>query len=290
MMVLASLLFATMGVCVKLASPLYSAGELVFYRSLVGVLVLPVLIRSRGISLRTPVAGLHIGRSASGVAALCLWFYAIGQLPLATAMTLNYMSSVWMALFLVGGAVLVGSGRVDGMLVAAVLVGFAGVALVLQPSTQGGATWHGLAGLLSGVLAALAYLQVASLTQAGEPEERVVFYFSVGGALAGGVLTLVQGLHGHTFKGAALLLATGVLALAAQMLLTRAYAVGKPLANAALHYLGLVFAYGYGVLLFDDQLTTGALAGMGLIVLAGLATTLVRSRQAQAPAGEPPES
>ena len=37
--------------------------------------------------------------------ALCLWFYAIGNLPLATAMTLNYMSSVWMALFLIGGAV-----------------------------------------------------------------------------------------------------------------------------------------------------------------------------------------
>ena len=44
-----------------------------------------------------------------GVASLTLWFYAIGGgLPLATAMTLNYMSSVWMALFLIGGAVIMG--------------------------------------------------------------------------------------------------------------------------------------------------------------------------------------
>ena len=48
---------------------------------------------------------MHFWRSVTGVISLCLWFYAIGNLPLATAMTLNYMSSVWMALFLIGGAI-----------------------------------------------------------------------------------------------------------------------------------------------------------------------------------------
>ena len=52
---------------------------------------------------------MHFWRSLSGVIALSLWFYSIGKLPLATAMTLNYMSSVWMALFLIGGAVLMGA-------------------------------------------------------------------------------------------------------------------------------------------------------------------------------------
>ena len=40
MMVLASLLFATMGVCVKLASAHYATGEIVFYRGLTGVLLM----------------------------------------------------------------------------------------------------------------------------------------------------------------------------------------------------------------------------------------------------------
>jgi len=74
--------------------------------------------------------GMHFWRCVSGVVSLTLWFYAIGGLPLATAMTLNYMSSVWMALFLLGGAVMLGAARVDGRLVAAVLTGFAGVALL----------------------------------------------------------------------------------------------------------------------------------------------------------------
>jgi S-adenosylmethionine uptake transporter len=81
------------------------------------------------------------------VCALVLWFYAIGQLPLATAITLNYMSSIWMALFLIGGAVLVGSSqRVDLRLVLAVLTGFGGVALVLRPPSRGSsgpAPWPG---------------------------------------------------------------------------------------------------------------------------------------------------
>ena len=101
-MVLASLLFATMGVCVKLASAHYATGEIVFYRGLVGLAMMSVVARWQGGSLRTAVPAMHFWRSLSGVSALCLWFYAIGNLPLATAMTLNYMSSVWMALFLVG--------------------------------------------------------------------------------------------------------------------------------------------------------------------------------------------
>ena len=102
MMVLASLLFATMGVCIKLASAQYSSGEVVFYRGLTGAVMMLGWARWRGVGLATPVPSMHFWRGLSGVTALSLWFYSIGKLPLATAMTLNYMSSVWMALFLIG--------------------------------------------------------------------------------------------------------------------------------------------------------------------------------------------
>jgi drug/metabolite transporter (DMT)-like permease len=274
----AALLFATMGVCVKLASRQYAAGEIVFYRSVVGALCIYGLVRWRGGSLRTSLPAMHFWRSLTGVIALCLWFYAIGGLPLATAMTLNYMSSVWMALFLIGGSVMLGASRVDGRLVAAVLLGFIGVALVLQPTIDQRQLWHGLAGLLSGVLAALAYLQVTSLGRAGEPETRIVFYFSIGGIVAGGALTAWTGAAAHTPQGLALLLAIGLLATSAQMMMTRAYAIGRPLSNAGLQYLGIVFSFVYGVLLFDEAITLLALVGVLLIAASGLAATLLRSR------------
>ena len=272
----ASFLFASMGVCVKLASSRYGTGEIVMYRGLIGMVFILTLVRLRGGSLRTAVPAMHFWRSLVGVASLLLWFYSIGGLPLATAMTLNYMSSVWMALFIIGGAVVVGGARVDTRLVFTVLAGFAGVALVLRPTIERQQLWHGLMGLMSGVLAALAYLQVTALARAGEPDHRIVFYFSIGAMLAGGLLTLGDGPHAHTLGGLALLLAVGILAVCAQLMLTRAYAIGNPLSNATLQYTGIVYAIGYGVLIFGDRLSAMALAGIALIAGAGIGATVLR--------------
>jgi S-adenosylmethionine uptake transporter len=278
LMICASLLFSTMGVCVKLASDTYGPGEIVMYRGLVGMVGIALLARTRGISLKTRVPMMHAWRSIVGVTALTLWFYAIGHMPLATAVTLNYMSSVWMALFLIGGAVVVGAQRVDPRLVATVLVGFVGVAMVLQPSVDRDQLVPGLVGLASGMLSALAYLQVTTLGRVGEPELRVVFYFSIGGFLTGLVMSLIQGWHGlHSLGGLLLLLATGVTATTAQVAMTRAYAIGRPLSNASLQYLGIAFSFVYGIVLFHDPLTWAAVGGMVLIVGAGLAASRLRA-------------
>lgn len=282
LMLIASLLFAMMGVCVKLASAHYGAGEIVFYRSLIGAAVIAGASRWRSGTLRTTVPAMHFWRSLSGVISLMLWFYAIGHLPLATAITLNYMSSVWMALFLIGGAVMLGASRVDGKLVGTVLLGFVGVALVLRPTIEQDQLWPGLVGLLSGLLAAMAYLQVTALGRAGETEYRVVFYFSVGGMAAGLLTMLWTGMSPHSALGVLWLAAVGVLATVAQLMMTRAYATGRTLVNASLQYLGIAWAFVFGVLLFDDPVTPMAIAGMVLIVAAGLAATLLRSHSAPA--------
>ncbi len=162
-----------MGATVKQASLHYGAGEIVFFRGLVGLAMMALLMRVRGLPLATSVPAMHLWRSMAGVVSLCLWFHAIGGLPLGTAVTLNYMSSVWIAVFLMAGTLLpdgpaARARGVDGRVVLAVLTGFAGVALVLRPTIEQEQLWHGLCGLLSGLLAAIAYLQVAALGRAGE--------------------------------------------------------------------------------------------------------------------------
>ena len=283
LIVVASLLFATMSVCVKLASAHYGSGEIVMYRGLVGALMIFAISRWRGASLRTHLPAQHFVRSLTGVTALCLWFYAIAGLPLATAMTLNYTSSLWIALFLIGGASVLGTKPVDGRLVFSALLGFAGVVLVLRPTIEQQQLWYGLIGLLSGMVSATGYLQVAALGRAGETESQIVFYFSVGGVLGGTALSSVTGWHAHSWNGIGLLLAVGVLATAAQLMLTRAYARGRTLVNASLQYLGIGFSFLYGVFLFDDRVTWIAVAGMLLIVGAGVRATMLR-----APAGAAP--
>lgn len=283
-MILASLFFATMSVCIKFAASHFNTFELVFYRGLIGMVVMASLCRAQGVSIRTPVPLMHVWRSVIGVASLSAWFYAIAHLPLATAMTLNYMSSVWIAAFLVGGALLMqrqGEAlKGQGPLVLSVLAGFGGVALMLRPTVASDQLLGGLIGLLSGVFSALAYLQVSALSRAGEPESRTVFYFSAGATLVGAVGVAVGGTSAWVWPQALWMLPIGLLAVLGQLCMTRAYASGATLLVANLQYMGIVFAGIYSVVIFNDDLPLLGWVGMGLIIVSGIVATLLRARTA----------
>jgi drug/metabolite transporter (DMT)-like permease len=286
-MVAATVLFAIMGVCVKKASTQVGTAEVVFFRGLVGALLITFMARCQGLSLRTRLPVAHFWRGLAGVTALSLWFYAIGHLPLATAVTLNYMSSVWMAVFLMLRQVWRHSRgsphkALNLKLLAAVMLGFVGVLLVLQPTLEREQWLEGLVGVLSGMLAAWAYLEVAALGKQGEPEQRVVFYFSVFGTCAGlMIMAAVHGVGHQPWPTPAMsawgwLLGIGVFATVAQLLMTRAYAQGQALAMASLQYLGIVHAFVLGVWLFDEPPRLLSVLGTVLIVAAGMGANRLR--------------
>ncbi len=281
-MVLATMLFACMGVCVKLASAHFGTAAVVSARGLVGAVMMAIIAWSSGSSLQTKVPMLHIKRGLAGVFALSLWFYCIGTLPLATAVTLNYMSSVWLAVFMLIRSVVLGGGRVDKRLLMAIAVGFIGVALVLHPTLAREQILAGVMGIASGMLAAMAYVQVTALGRAGEPEVRVVFYFSLTGTVLGALSWLIPGQTNPTawpdipLWAWATLVGVGAFATIAQLLMTRAYAQGNMLVNASLQYLGIVHASLLGMLLFGEHLSPDGVAGMLLIIGAGIASTRLK--------------
>ena len=281
-MLLASFFFASMGVCIKFASDHFNSFELVCYRGAFGVLFLVVLTRVRGVSLRTQLPMMHVWRSVVGVTALTAWFYAIAALPLATAVTLNYMSSVWIAAFLLGGAVLMQKNQMplrhQGPLFIAVLVGFIGVALMLRPTFNPEQMHGALVGLFSGIFSAFAYLQVAALSRAGEPESRTVFYFSIGAVVAGGLGMGFAGASAWHWPSALWLLPIGLLAVLGQLCMTRAYSRGATMVVANLQYSGIVFAGIYSLTLFGDRLPLVGWLGMGLIIVSGITATALRAR------------
>jgi S-adenosylmethionine uptake transporter len=288
-MLFASFTFALMGVCVKLAAGLYSTAEIVMYRGGVGVLVMLSLILVRGGTLRTHLPLQHLWRGVIGVISLWLWFYSFSLLPLATAMTLNYTAPIWIAAFMFTGALWRGQSRFEWGLLATILLSFAGVMLLLQPSMHAEQLTGAIFALSSGMLSAFAYMQVKHLGQLGEPEYRVVFYFSVTGTLAGLAGTLwhssqAGGMplwHPHSGKGLALLLAIGVCATLAQMAMTRAYRLGKMLVTANLQYTGIVFSSVFGILIWDDRLSWIGWLGIGVILVSGIGATFYNSRLSQ---------
>jgi len=281
-MLFAAFVFSVMGVCIKLASSIYSTAEIVMYRGGIGVLFISAFIAYQHKTIRTSFPWHHLWRGVLGVTAMWLWFYSIGKLPLATAMTLNYMSPVWIAVILLVSGILRNKKLFEWGLVVAVIMSFIGVILLLHPSINSEQWFAGVVALISGFLAALAYLQVRQLGHMGEPDFRIVFYLSATGLVSGLFGTIYQGSasginhkiwHAHSPQGIALLLMIGISATVAQVAMTRAYRLGRTLVTANLQYTGIIFSSVWGIVIWGDILNSLSWLGIAIILFSGSSAT-----------------
>ena len=281
-MLVAGLLFAVMGVFIKLGAEHFDASELALYRSLFALLAVSGIVLVRGGTVRSAHMGMHLVRGIVGAVSLIGYFYAITKLPLATAQTLNYTSPLFLA---IATTVVLGE-RFSGWLVAAIALGFAGVAMLLQPTFAAGQEGPAMIGLFSGVFAAWAYLSVRTLGRLGEPDWRVVFWFgAVGTVLCLAWQGLTSTFHPIGWDNAWILAGVGATGTAAQLAMTRAYRVGNTLVVSALWYSTIVFAAVFTYAVWGDRLTLLAWAGMIVIVASGLIAMRVERKEQVEEAG-----
>lgn len=295
-MIVAALLFSLMGVAVKLASSQYNTWEIVFYRGLVGLIVIGAMIamhsrRTHG-SIREALAtrriGMHLTRGISGTISVTLWFYSIAGLPIATAMTINYSSPLFIGAWIAWSARRAGN-RIDVLMMAALMAGFVGVMVLLQPTLANDQWVFAIIGTTSAALTAVAYLSVKALGQAGEPNARIVFYFSAMNALSGLAGASLFGFHSHDARGLALLACVGITASLAQLAMTRAYASGGTLLTANLGFTGIVFSSIWGIAIFGDVIHLESAIGMAIIIASGVLATLMTARALKRTKEEPDE-
>ncbi|GAA5173150.1 DMT family transporter [Niveibacterium umoris] len=276
-MLVASLLFACMGACVKLGAARFNAAELVFWRGFVSLVLIGAWVAWRRLPVMTPMWRTHLARSGSGFIALVLYFLAIITLPLAAAVTLNYTSPLWLAALV---AVLAHEPLRRSMW-GALALGLAGVAMVLKPSIDP-ALWYGAVfGMCSGALSSVAYLNVRKLGEAGEPEWRTVFWFSAVCAAGGLPFALFKPHSGAwTLADALILLGVGGFGALAQLAMTRAYRFGKTMVAAALSYATVVFAAVFGVVLWNERLDPLAYLGIVAVIASGALAGQISRRPA----------
>ena len=148
--------------------------------------------------------------------------------------------------------------------------------MMLRPTIEQHQVFAGLVGLMSGLTAAFAYMQVMALGKLGEPESRTVFYFAVGSAVAGAVGMAATGVSPWDWRQALWLLPVGMLASLGQLCMTRAYSQGATWWWRACSTSGIVFGAIYSVTLFGDCIPLSGWAGMALIVASGIAATVLR--------------
>ena len=280
-MIVAGLLFACMGVFVKLGAQHFSGSEMVFWRSLFGALAVFALVRAKRLPAYSPHWRVHIFRSLAGLSGMLLLFHVIGVLPLSTATTLNYTSP----LFLVVLSAIVLKEKPRPWLVVAVVAGFAGVVLLLRPTFAADQTVAGLLGLASGLCAGIAYLTTKQLGRSGEPAWRIVLYFTTVSTLGAGAFALLEGFHAFGVDGLLILLGLAACGTLAQLAMTRAYREGDTLTVGSFAYSTVVFTALLSIVIWAEDVPAASWFAMGLIIFSGILAARLTSGTAACAAG-----
>jgi drug/metabolite transporter (DMT)-like permease len=285
-MLLAALGFSVMGGSAKLLKGSFNAGQLVFFRNLVGLVVLMV-----SFSLRPPVNTgrkfhLLIFRGLMGTIALYTLLYCILHIPLGTAMTYNLTSALFIAVF---SFFLFGEYHGRTVLFA-VLLGFAGMVLVYKPAIHFPWFYHA-AGLLSGITSALAYITVGRLNKYYDTRI-IVLSFILTGALVPTVFMLLKNIF-HIRTDDVFFIAwqwpqgiewlyvasLGLAALFGQYFVTKAYGTDKAGIVSAVSYANIIFSVFIGVALGDAFPNLMSWAGIFCIISGGVIISFVKWRE-----------
>lgn len=271
-MIVAAFLFALMNILVKNAAVQLDMNpyELAFWRSVLPALMIFCGTLIRGQTLKTPFFLGHMKRSVAGTTALLLAFYGLSQLPLATSVTLNYTSVVFIAILSIVWLKETPSLKTW----IALLMGLAGICLMLKPAFESDRLIETLITLSGGIFTAFALLQVRALSFMGEPAWRIVFYFSAVAAAISAILATWAGWHSLTLESLPYMIGIGGTGLLAQLAMTHAYHVGQKFTVAALSYLTVVFAAIYGVVFAGETIGLIEVLGIVAVILAGVVSSL----------------
>ncbi|MBI5858306.1 MAG: EamA family transporter [Sphingobacteriales bacterium] len=286
-MLLAALGFSIMGGAAKALKENFNAGQLVFYRNAVGLIFLvPGLfikppVQQGGKPFRLAFRGLM------GALALYTLLYCILHIPLGTAMSYNLTSTLFIAIF----SFFLFKEYHGRKVLLAVVAGFMGMLLIYKPVMHLPWYYH-LAGLVSGITSAIAYLTVNRLAKYYDPRI-IVLSFLLSGFLIPLITMIVHYTTGMQTDGLFIVdfrlptdlewlwvLLMGLAALFGQYFVTRAYGSDKAGIVSVFGYANIIYSVFIGMLLCDPFPDWMSWAGIFCIIGSGVIITLVKKKSA----------
>ena len=280
-MLIASFYFALNGALAKVMSEQMSSAEIVFFRNIVGLGI--VLISLRGVK-NFGSGGrpwLLFFRAFIGSCGIMATFYNIAHIDLGTAFTFQKTAPIFTALF---SSFFLGE-RLNSASWFAILLGFGGIMLVIQPHIAISTT--DIVGVLGGMCAGLAYTSVRELRKY-YATNLIILVFVLGASLISGALMCAEyflansqilGIDLSKFAyfnmpnlfGWVLVGLLGVSGIYFQKYMTRSYAATKKAGIvAAISYTDIIFSLFLGIMLGDSLPNAMALFGIFVVILSGI--------------------
>jgi drug/metabolite transporter (DMT)-like permease len=273
LLMLASIVFSLMALMIKLLGQRLHITQILLVRQIgMVIMVAPAILRNFPGSLRTARPGLQLMRVMFALVAMLFGFTAVIHMPLADATAIFFAKSFFVTVFAVFFlAEIVGVYRWS-----AVLIGFVGVMIMLQPGTDNFSI-YGLASLV-GAAGAAAVMILLRLLSRSDSSDTIMTY----GALGVGLVMIVPGIYFWQQPTASewlLLAAVAVVSYFGQKCNIFAYKHGEASLLASLDYVRLLWATLFGFLIFDQLPGMSTWFGAVIVVTAAIFTIYRETRR-----------
>lgn len=271
-MAIASVFFFIMSILVKFCANI-PISQIVFFRAVVAMGICLVQLKVLKINPWGTHRKLLLMRGFFGTCALILFFSTLHMIPLATAVTIQYLSPIFTTLLT---CVLLKERFFKGQMLFFFLA-FLGVVII--KGYEGGETLPLLMGIAAAFFAACAYTSIRKIQQVGgEHPLVIIFYFPL---VTIPLITpkMMMDWVSPNFEEWLTLIGIGIFVQIAQYFMTKAYQLGEGSVVSIVGYLGVVWASMGGFFLFGEALETTTSLGMLLILGGVVGNTLFRQRR-----------
>lgn len=260
-MLLASFFFAIMYVLVKLVPNIPSV-EIVFFRSVVSLILSYALLKRKRVNIWGNNKKVLMIRGLSGAIALTLFFITIQAIPLASAVTIQYLSPIFTAIL----GIYIVKEKVKPLQWVFFILAFVGIVIIQGFDTRVSTTYV-IIGVLSALLSGVAYNCIRKLKQSEHPLV-IVFYFPLVTLPLAGLYLFYDSVMPSGWEWL-ILIAIGVATQFSQFYMTKAYQSDELSKVASINYIGILYALGFGFVLFHESFSIEVYLGIA-VVLSGV--------------------
>jgi drug/metabolite transporter (DMT)-like permease len=271
-MLLASFFFSLMQVCVKFL-PHIPAIEIVFFRSLVSLVISYLALKRARIPPFGKKKPILIARGGVGAVALILFFLTIQKMPLAGAVTFQFLSPIFTAIL----GVFIVSERVSIKQYLFFGISFMGI-VVIKGFDDRIPLLYATLGIISAVFSGLAYNIIRKIKTSEHPLV-IVLYFPLVTLPITAIYCLFFWVQPNGMDWFWLLM-TGIFTQLAQYYMTMSYQQEDLSTVAILKYIGIIYAVGFGYFLFDEHLPWGSVLGIVLVLGGAILNVRYKTKKA----------
>ena len=257
--------FSIMDICVKWLDT-YPVGQVLFLRFFIGFIPIFFIIpKDKLFSFyKTSRPGLHAFRAITGALAIIALFIGLRELPLADVVSLTFGGPI----FVTVASIFFLSEKVGIKRWSAVLLGFAGMLLIVQPAFID-LNYYYLTPIIFCIFFACVAISVRSLSKT-EANYTIAFYFTLLCTLLGlGSIFIVEW-RMPTMIDMFIFLIMGLCGSIANLLLTQSYRLAEASLVTPIKYLSLIFAIVFGFLIWSEIPKILTLLGAALVVTSSL--------------------